>query len=354
VIEIKDILFIGLGKTPQAWYRCFLPALHMHADWVGVQGDPPQPIIVTGLVKDRTAIPVYDDYKVIVIQQPMGRKWLGQIRRLQERGVKVVFEIDDYLHGVRKQEDHDFAKAFDKKTLKEFEICMRACDAMTCSTEYLASRYRSFNQNVHVIENGLDMARYRLTRPERETINIGWAGATGHSKPLTQWVPAIAKVMARHPEVCFVSVGRASYAIPFQQKFGERRAIGIPFTCIENYPAAMTMFDIAIAPAGQTSWYKAKSDLRWLEAGALGVPIIAQKSVTYDKIVHGEDGFVADTPQEAEEYMELLVAEEKLRRRVGAAAKDYVARERDVSVMHPKWFEALGAIAGGYESMARV
>jgi hypothetical protein len=63
-----------------------------------------------------------------------------------------------------------------------------------------------------------------------------------------------------------VSIGQR-FAEAFKPHFGARRARSPrPFTAIEQYPAAMTMLDIALAPAAG-GFFKAKSDLRWLEAG---------------------------------------------------------------------------------------
>jgi hypothetical protein len=96
-------------------------------------------------VKGQTILPAFDEYQVVVIQQPRGRDWLRVIRNLQERGVKVIFEVDDYLHGIRKQQDHDFRRHFGREDLRELELNMRVCDGVICSTAYIARRYRKSN-----------------------------------------------------------------------------------------------------------------------------------------------------------------------------------------------------------------
>ncbi len=350
MIEPKDILFMGLGKSAVLWYRCALPATHLGADWVGVMGEPPGVQVLTGIVRGDTQLPTYDDYKVIVIQQPHGRAWLKQIKALRARGIKVLYEVDDYLHGVGKQQMHDYSKHYTKQALAEYEICMRACDGMICSTQYIARRYAKFNRNIYVCRNGLDVNRYQLTRPERPTVNIGWAGATGHMASVIPWLNEMLGVMAEHRNTCFVALGQPGLAQPVNQLLGDDRAIGIPFAPIECYPAAMCMFDIALAPAGETTWYKGKSDLRWLEAGALGIPIVADPGV-YPDIEHGITGFHASTPQEASECLRILVNDEQLRTRVGEAARQYVLRERTAADAAAQWFEVCSAVVGEHTSM---
>jgi hypothetical protein len=199
MIEPKDILFVGLGATPVCWYRCALPAINLGADWVGVYGKPPHTKLQTGLVRRDTRPPDFDDYQVIVLQQPHGQDWQRFIRKLQASGKTVLYEVDDYLHGIEKVKGHHFGKWYTKKRVTQYEICMRMCDGLIVSTEYLGRRYRKFNKRVYVCRNGLDLERYRLTIPERSTVNIGWSGATGHAVPLVQWLNgAVLPVMGEH------------------------------------------------------------------------------------------------------------------------------------------------------------
>lgn len=353
MIEGEDILFLGLGTSAVLWYRAVVPALHLGADWCGVQGHPPGVRVLTGLVRGETQLPNYDDYKVVVIQQAWGDAWLKQIKALRNRGIKVLYEIDDYLHGLPKQQFHDYAKYFTKRRLLDHEICMRACDGLIVSTEYIGRHYAKFNRNVYVCRNGLDVSRYRLTRPKRETTNIGWSGATGHMAVLIPWVNPILDVMRAHDETCFVSIGEPGLAEGVNRALGGGRAVGIPFAPLECYPAAMCLIDIALAPAGSTKWSRGKSDLRWLEASALGIPIVADP-VVYPEIEHGVTGFHAKTPTEAAEMVATLVNDAELRERVGEQARDHVLNERTAEIASAQWFEVCNAVVGEYESMAQL
>lgn len=337
-----DVLFVGIGMSAVGWYRCYLPAMFMGADWCGLIGYPPNFHFATGLIKRETRTPDFYDYKIVVVQQPSGTRWLGLIRKLQDRGIKVLVEVDDYLHGIRKKDDHDFQKHFDRDYLKGIEMNMRVADGIIVSTEWLGGRYRAFNPNIWVCENGLDTSRYNLTRPPRPTVNIGWAGATGHTKSVVPWLQATASVMAGHEEACFVSIGQP-FAREFAEHFGEDRAITIPFTLIEQYPSAMTMFDIALAPAGRGAWYRGKSDLRWIEAGALGIPIIADP-VIYPKIDNGVTGFHAEDARDVGGLLEDLILDPDLRAEVGANAQEYVRKHRDMTVMVHQWTRVFGEL----------
>ena len=351
MLDPTKVLFLGIGKSSVLWYRCALPAIHLGADWCGIRGTPPNVQVLTGLVKGDTVLPRYEDYEVVVIQEPYGRHWLKQIHSLQERGIKVLYEVDDYLHGVAKQQSHDFAKSFGKDQLRQIEMCMRACDGMIVSTDYIARRYARHNKRIYVCRNGIDLSRYALTRPKRSTVNIGWAGATGHTNAVIPWINAILPVMRERPDTCFIAIGSPGLAQPVNEILeSDNRAIGIPFAPLECYPAAMCMMDIALAPSTDTTWYRGKSDLRWLEAAALGIPIIADP-VVYPEIEHGVTGFHAKNDAEVELLVRMLVEDDELRRKVGEQAREYVTENRTSEIAAMQWSEVLSAVAGEYESM---
>lgn len=348
----EDVLFVGQGQAVTAWYRCYQPAEVLSMDYVGLQGEPPEARWATGLVRvpdmkqPQSVMPDFSRYKLVVLQQPKGKGWLRFIRELQRHDIKVLYEVDDYLHGIKNLKDHDFKAAFTPAHLREYELCMRVCDGLIASTEYIARRYRRFNRRTFVCENGLDLKRYEVTIPERQTVNIGWAGATGHRGAVRPWLEAVARVMDVDPNVCFASIGQAFAHDKIFREF-EDRAVAVPFCAVEQYPAAMTMFDIALAPAQHSLFHAGKSDLRWVEAGALGLPVVADPFV-YGKIRHGYDGFLYDGPVGDEDTLvDLLlglVADRELRTTVGGNARRYVVEERAMPIAAQQWLRVFEEI----------
>ncbi len=343
-----NVLFAGIGTSAPCWYRCALPARALGADWVGVRGEPPALTFHTGEAQRALrGIADFATYDVVVLQQPRGSAWLRAIRELQAAGVAVLFEVDDYAHGVRKAKDHAHADTFDRKLLAAMELTMRACDGIICSTDYIAARYRSLNPNIWVCQNGIDLGRYDLTRRAREHVTIGWAGGTAHRPALLPWLRELLGVMEERPATRFMSVGVPGYASPFAERFGAERAIGLPWAPIEAYPAAMASFDIALAPATNSAFFRGKSDLRWLEASALGIALVADPGL-YPAIEDGATGLHAATPAQARTAILALVDDAGLRARIGAAAGAYVREHRTSAAVAPQWtaaFEQVRAVA---------
>jgi len=335
--DSANVLFVGLNSSPQCWYRCALPARALGADWVGYRGQPPELRFETGQAsRPMNGIEDFATYDVVVLQLARGEGWLQAIGDLRAAGVKVLYEIDDYVHGVSKAKGHAFSHNFDKARIAEFEATMRACDGIICSTPYIATRYRAHNANAWVCQNGLDMGRYDLTRRERETVTVGWAGGTGHKPALVPWLKDLMAVMDARPHTRFMSVGERGFAAPFAERYGTERAIEVPWAPLEVYPAAMSNFDIALAPATNSGFFRGKSDLRWLEASALGIPTVADP-VVYPEIEHGVTGLHAATPAAAREAIESLIDDPALRAEIGNAARDYVRRHRSSAAVAPQW-----------------
>jgi glycosyltransferase involved in cell wall biosynthesis len=150
--------------------------------------------------------------------------------------------------------------------------------------------------------------------------------------------------MDMRPETRFVSVGEP-FARGFIKRFGPARGLVIGSAPLDTYPAAMTMFDIALAPAGKSTFYRGKSDLRWLESSALGIPVIADPLV-YPDVEHGVTGFHASNTMDFRKTLLEVVDDPDLRERVGAQARAHVREHRDMRVMCLQWADVLREVAG--------
>jgi glycosyltransferase involved in cell wall biosynthesis len=340
---IPKTLFVGVGISVVSYYRCFLPAIALGADYTAAVGEPPDLKLFTGLGERVPSVSDLFDYDVVVLQQARGVGWLKLIRELQDAGVRVLYEIDDYIQSARKTKGHELKDLFDADLVARMEMVMRVTDGIICSTPYIARRYRKFNPRTWTCRNGIDLKRYDWPRPPRQGVTLGWAGGVGHSESLSRWEPAVRAVMRARPQTRFVSVGYR-FGDVLAEEFGPERALAVRSAQIEVYPASMTLFDIAIAPSAENNLFRGKSDLRWLEASALKLPLVAHPDV-YPEIEDGVTGMHARTPADVEQALLRLVDDAALRERIGQAAYDRVARERSITVVADEWRAVLSDVA---------
>ena len=333
-LSSSEVLFVGKSNAVVSWYRTGAPAFYLGCDWVGMIGEPPDLTLVTALKREAMKMPDMSGYKIVVLQQVAGRAWQREIFKLREQGVKVLYEADDYYKAVHKIKEHKGRDQYTREYVGQMEQCMRACDGMIVSTEFLARRYRSLNPRIWVCQNSIEGSRYALHQlPERDKLHLGWAGGEGHQASMQRWMPAVQEIMDRW-NIRFISVG-----LPFANEVeAPGRTYALPFVPIENVPAVLCNFDIALAPAYPNDFFRAKSDLRFLECGALGIPVIADPMV-YEDIIDGVTGWYANTSVDVVRIFERLIKSDGEYRAVGKRAREYVLNERTIEKQCNQWVE---------------
>ena len=297
-----------LGRQRRLLLPRFLPAVALGADYVAWVGDDKarSSTSSTGLGARPPKLEELFDYDVIVIQQPRGVQWLKLIRELQAAGVTVLYEIDDYVQAARKIKSHELTDVFDAEFVGQMEMAMRVTDGIICSTR-LPRAPLPLVQRPHV---GV------LQRHRPQPLRVAEAGAQGRDDRLgrRRRPQGVARALGarRSARSCARAPRRASCPSAtaprstFIEEFGRERAIGLPSGKIEVYPASMTLFDIAIAPSSESNLFRGKSDLRWLEASALGIPLVAHPE-RIPAIEDGVTGVHARTPSEVEAALLRLI-----------------------------------------------
>ncbi len=319
-------LFVGQAGPGSLYHRVVLPATALGSDWC-VANDGR---VGRGIVGGSPGEPSLDDYETVVIQMPAQPEWLDIVKRLQRRGARVLYELDWHLH----------AHVEDAPTLRLIEALMRACDGVVCATAFLAERCAPFNAHVYVCENGLDLRAYAVTRPPRETVTIGWAGTTMVVEDIADSVAAIAGLMRERPNVNLVSLGQPVAELAAGH-VDPRRCAALGMVLVEQYPAALTMFDVVFEPPRVSPRRRGRSQLRWLETGALGTPLVADAE-TFPGIEDGVTGLHARDAGELAEQLRRLVDDAALRARVGEAARRKIVAEHSMPAAATSWAHALG------------
>ena len=117
---------------------------------------------------------------------------------------------------------------------------------------------------------------------------------------------------------------------------GAARCTSLPMVLVEQYPAALATFDIAFEPPTVSPQRRGRSPLRWLEASALGTPLVADPE-TYPNAVPARD------VDELAQQLLRLVDDAPLRARIGETARGTVMAEHTMSAAAADWARALTA-----------
>lgn len=311
-----------------AWYRIVLPlgALRQqgtHADW------------------GNKMLERHWDYDVVVAQRTCLPKPTAVFQRLAQtssKRPKLVYELDDDLLNL---DPANRAAGFfnDPQIQQNILANVRAADLVTVSTEPLAERIRKYNPKVAVLPNCIprDLLNWQPGR-HLDRVTIGWQGSPTHdgdwasaALPIGRWFNGAKK---RGAPVEFHTVG--ALPVTFPKLFPHR--VSAWREQLEYYH--MLDWHIAVGPLARSIFNDSKSDLRLLEAGALGFPVVASNVTAYrDYVEHGETGFLVDKPAEWGRYLQILVDDPELREKMGQAGRD-LASTRTVEDNAPRWLEA--------------
>lgn len=207
----------------------------------------------------------------------------------------------------------------------------RNSDALIVSTPYLKEVYSEFCPHIYVVPNSIDVQKWdKAKRRNRSGIRIGWMGGASHAEDLRILESVIPRIVEKNRGVKFVF---NSSQLPEFLKGVRGVEVVEKWSPIMKYPAhiASLDFDIGLAPLRDNKFNRAKSNLRWLEFAALGIPCIASNVGHFKETVrHGEDGLLASSPDEFAIHIQSLISDSKRRRAMGRAAHARIVRDFNV------------------------
>lgn len=186
-----------------------------------------------------------------------------------------VFGQDDIVFAVPQKSAA--RKHFGKDTKAKVRRAVSLCHRVITTTEPIAEALRGMCNDIRVMPNYLERSRWGdLQRPkkERRKPRVGWAGAQQHGGDLELMLPV---VEATANEVDWIFMGMCPPKLRYHVAEVHN---AVPF---DHYPATLASLDLdlAIAPLELNQFNTAKSNLRLLEYGAVGYPVIATDILPY-------------------------------------------------------------------------
>jgi glycosyltransferase involved in cell wall biosynthesis len=209
------------------------------------------------------------DPDVVLLQRQIGDERLEAMRRMQafSRAFKV-YELDDYLPNLPMKSA--YRANMPKDILRSLRRGISYADRFVVSTQAMAEAFKDFHLDIRVVKNRLDPQLWSGLTSQRRSTNkprVGWAGGVGHAGDL-EMLTDVVKALASEVEWVFFGMCPDKLR-PYIHEFHP----GVP---IEQYPVALAglNLDLALAPVEQNLFNECKSNLRLLEYGACGFPVI--------------------------------------------------------------------------------
>ena len=296
---------------------------------------------------------------VAVFHRPNDDRALEIAKLLRAQGKKIVMDSDDTYKDI---DGHKWGRILRKvdKSLDEFG---RFADLITCSTEFLAKEYRELNKNVVVLPNCVDPEAWpEPERNEGEKVRIGLVGSVAYETNFETFAPVL-RELANRPEVQLVLLGLPArnaetekVVVPAHKKdydFWESlpNIEWTPLVDMKDYFETLNdlKLDLMLIPRADRYFNRCKSNLKFLEASMLEIPVIAQGFTTNDSPYqqNPEDSHHMRIIVDNNNWMGAIdswVEDKEARRAVGKRAREYVIENYAISKHIHKWEQAYEAL----------
>jgi O-antigen biosynthesis protein len=265
---LPRILATQADKTGCGHYRISEPARALRENWKAQA-------VETAFVHDAIDVARFGADTLVFQRQaePDQIERIARIRRITKR--PMCFELDDLMFDLTEHNPH---RAHVRKDIKErLREGIAQCDRLVVSTEGLAEAMRDMHTDIRVVPNYLNADRWEGLAPKRRDgrkPRVGWSGSVSHRGDLIM-IEDVVKSLAK--EVDWVFMGLATDGI--RACLAEYHP-GVP---VDQYPEKLAEMDLdlAIAPLEYHPFNECKTNLKLLEYGILGYPVLATDISTY-------------------------------------------------------------------------
>jgi glycosyltransferase involved in cell wall biosynthesis len=213
---------------------------------------------------------------VVVFQGRYGDGSVGEVESLKRySNARRIYELDDYVIDVPKKNAH--ARGMPPETGKYMREAIALCDRVVVSTPALGDALSSMHHDIRVVPNMLAPKMWEHLRGKRRMAKkprVGWGGGTSHTGDL-EIIADVVRELA--DEVEWVFFGMCPDKLrPYVHEFHG----SIP---LASYPAKLASLnlDLAVAPLEFHLFNDCKSNLRLLEYGACGFPVVCTNTRAY-------------------------------------------------------------------------
>jgi glycosyltransferase involved in cell wall biosynthesis len=308
-----------------------------------------------------------DHYEIFLLSRVA---WSDEVaaffERARSRDKIVIFDTDDLIF--EPDLDRHFAfldnatedeRASWREKLDAYRKTVAACDGVIVTTETLRRFALRRNDHVEIVFNALSEELLRLAEDAIASegapadyagtdVTIAYlSGTPTHDRDFLEAADALVWALDAYPHVRLLVVGKLELDSRFE-RFAPRitRIRKQPWQAV---PEILTKVDINLAPLERENHFtEAKSCLKYLEAGLLGIPTVASRRDDFVRAIdHGRNGFLADNPHEWREALRLLIESKDLRRRVGRVAYDDVRRHQTTKARAHLLEQALSRLTEG-------
>jgi glycosyltransferase involved in cell wall biosynthesis len=347
-----DVLIITGGVGDSANYRAFNQAEELNLNRIKSEV----------MIQDNPFLPRFaKKFKVFIFHRTLFTPTIAKlVKKIKEQRKEIIFETDDLVFDAGFIQATDFYKQISYFEKKQYEKgvaeeilkdpYVKVC---TTTTSFLKKKLEEYNKKVFIVPNKLSKNNVEICekiidkchseRSEEShkiiaddinsgsfantqddgVIKIGYfSGTISHNKDFAVITEALMGIMEKYPQTELFLVGPLDIESKLN-KFKDRIK-QLPYVPRKKHFENISQVDINLAPLEVGNPFcESKSELKFFEAGILGIPTVASATQTFrEAISDGIDGFVANDASEWINKLQRLILEPELRQEMGQKARE--------------------------------
>ncbi|HEV8060410.1 MAG TPA: glycosyltransferase [Gemmataceae bacterium] len=278
----------------------------------------------------------------VVLQRQFLLGWQRALLRQTAR--RLIFDLDD---AVFLRDSYSPRGLQSARRWRQFGAIAHKADVVVAGNSFLQAK--SLEAGAHqttVIPTCVDADRYQIAEHARQDagVQMVWVGSSSTLQGLTRIGPLLESIGQRWLGL--------SLKLICDRFFHLRNLPVIP--C--SWKGATETREIAAADIGiswipDDDWSRGKCGLKILQYMAAGLPVVANPvGVHRDLVIHGETGFLAESPSDWIEAVGRLMHDRELRRRLGRAGRRRLETHFSVRAGAARWLELLGGFRVGKQA----
>lgn len=277
---------------------------------------------------------IVKDADVLVVCRVPYSTQLAHLMSLAKRfGTRVIFDVDDYVFDISTvaevvtvldQFESDWGAGEHTwnwwfASFARMRAAMELADEIIVTNEYLAARTRTqFDVPVHIVPNFMGTeqleysaevvaARVAAGNTRNGLLHVGYfSGTPTHNRDFAIVAGALARQLERRDDLRVRLVGYLDLHDSPLHAWSDRIDF-IPITNYLNLQRLIGETEINIAPLQDTPFTNCKSELKYFDAAAVGIPTMASPTFTMSAaITHGTNGLLVRVDEWDEQLTEFL------------------------------------------------
>ena len=226
-------------------------------------------------------------HTIIILHRPfMNNHVFYFIKYIKMLNIPIVYDIDDLLF------DEIFQKKINKEKSKDYIKIIKECDFVTVSTNFLKNKISIYNSNTFLIKNTISNSffsgstkNYISKNIYKDTIVLAYlSGSKSHDADFSVIENTLVSILEKYDFVKLLIVGYLNFNHLIFQKFNNRleHMAKIEYS---DYHNIFKEIDINLVPLELNDFCHAKSELKYIEAGASGIPSVLSHTKTHEEKV---------------------------------------------------------------------